>query len=172
MQSIQGENAVRQTQIFHQGLGRGDFIGFDGNRFMGQDDALLRRKHAEDLHGGLVMEMVKTSPQDLAIAAHQTARGGGGIHQLRTVAPKTSFQLLRRGALNNVPNGRVCGTPFPAQIKGFIQGNIVPNDELLDFSIRSSTTQNCQDGKEENMTLLVTLPLRTAVIFDFKQKTA
>lgn len=80
---------------------------------------------SENLHGRLIMEMIKTPAQDLAIAAHYAPCGSRRTHQLRTVAPKAGFQLLRCSALNNVSDGRIGRAALPAQIKVLIQRGIM-----------------------------------------------
>jgi hypothetical protein len=45
------------------------------------------------------------------------------------------------------------------------------HDKLLDFPIRISATQDCQDGEEQDMAQLVALPLFTTMIFHLKQET-
>src|SRR3972149_5575901 len=113
--------------------------------------------------------MIKTAAQDFAIKGHPAPRGLV-LSQVLAVGSKSRFEFLRRGALNNRTDGRLCGQPLPVQLTPLIQRGVMNSDESLNLTIGRRTTQNRQHGREQNGPQLVTPTLPTTMIGDLAQE--
>lgn len=170
VQGIKGKNAVRQAQLREERLGRRNLIGLFCNLLVRQNDARLGPEGTQHLNRLLILEMVKTAPQDLAIEAHPPARGLTR-GQIGTVRSKTHFDLRRRCALNNLAQARVSGQPFPVQAKELVESVVMGFDEGMHFPVRRGPAQHGQDRKGQNVLQGVAPTLGTTMILDLRQET-
>lgn len=91
---VEGENAVREPPCCHEFLGGRALIGLPGNFFMRKHAAPVGQKGAQNLNGFLVLEVIETPAQHLAIKRHELFCRGA-TRQTRAVFAKA--RLKRRG---------------------------------------------------------------------------
>lgn len=76
MKRICGKQTSFKPKLLDQVLRNRDFIGFlVGDHFVSQDQLLVSKERREHLDHLLILEMVETSPDGLAIEANLRERG-------------------------------------------------------------------------------------------------
>src|SRR5680860_539404 len=96
-----------------------------------------RRERAEHLFCLGVVEAIKTAFERLAIKRDNSRAGPRRVKvQVGRVFAKDFFNVRRRQPLQNIPDSRMCGRPFPAYLESFVQLSSMNFDEGADAAIR------------------------------------
>ena len=135
MQSVQGDDAVRDVEFAEQPLGGWDLAGFLLDIDVRQDQAGFGIEGVQQLGCLTIAEIVEAAPQRLAVERDAAAcRIGRLARQSGGVQAENLLDGLRVEALEDVANGGMRGRTLPVQPEGGVQPAAVDRDECLDGS--------------------------------------
>ena len=168
MQSVQGDDAVRDVEFLEQPLRGGDLVGFLRDIEVRQDQAGFGVECVQQLGRLAVAEIVETAPQRLAVerdaAACRSGRESGGV------PAEHLLDGLRVEAREDVANGGMSGRALPAQPEGGVEPAAVDGDERLDGSEGVPAGDDGEDREQQNMGQLVELALGPSRVGDFAEQ--
>jgi len=75
--------------------------------------------------------------------------------QVGRVFAKGYFNIRRRQPLQNIPDGRMRGRPFPAYLESLVQLSPMDLDEGADGAIRVGAAHDRQNGKQQDVRQLI-----------------
>src|SRR5450759_2750362 len=95
-----------------------------------------------------VVEAIKTAFEQLACKRDNSRTGDCRITvQVGRMFAKGLFNIRRRQPLQNIPDGRMSGRPYPADLEGLVKLSPMDLDEGADAAIRVGSAHNRQNGK-------------------------
>src|ERR1017187_7491340 len=123
---------------------------------MRQHQRRVDGERAEHLSCLDVVEAVETTLERLAVEGNDTRTGTGPrMVQVGGMFAKDLFYVRPAQSLQNVPDGRMSGRPFPADLEGLVQLSPMDLDEGADAAIRVGSAHNCQNGKQQDVRQLI-----------------
>ena len=121
MHRIARDDMVRQVKFFQQLLHRRDLVGFLVDLDMRQHQCLVDGERAKHLSCLGVVEAIETALERLAVKRNNARSGArrGKVQVCRMFA-KGFFNICRAQSLQNIPDGRVRGRPFPPYLESLV----------------------------------------------------
>ena len=115
-------------------------------------------------------EAIETAFERLAIKRDNSPAGTRRVNvQLGRVFAKGYFNIRRRQPLQNIPDGRMRGRPFPAYLKSLVQLSPMDLDEGADAAIRVGAAHDRQNGKQQDVRQLIEFAFGTPWIGDCRE---
>src|ERR1700674_2802645 len=126
---------------------------------MRQHQRRIGGKSAEYLSCLGIVERVKTALKRFAVKRQYTrTRGRFAAIQVCCVLAKYLLNIRWIQPLQNITDRRVGGWSLPANLESFVQPFPVRLDERTNASVRIGSSHNRQNGKQQNIRQLISLP--------------
>ena len=128
---------IRHVELFQQFLHGRDFVGLFVDVDMRQHQCRVDGERAEHLFCLGVVEAIKTAFERLAVKRDNSRAEPRRVNiQVGRMFAKSFFNVGRTQPLQNIPDGRMRGRPFPAYLEGLVQLSSMDFDEGTDAAIR------------------------------------
>jgi hypothetical protein len=156
MHRIARDDMARYVEFFQQFLHGRNFVGFLVDVDMRQHQRRVDGERAEHLFCLGVVEAIETTFERLAIKRDNSRAGTRRVNvQVGRVFAKGHFNIRRRQPLQNIPDRRMRGRPFPAYLESLVQLSPMDLDEGADAAIRVGAAHDRQNGKQQDVRQLI-----------------
>jgi hypothetical protein len=145
---IDGDESAGETEFDKQCLHRGDFVRLLITVEMRQHQRGVGGKHAQNMRGFAVLEMIEAVAQRLAVDGDMALPRGSGLRvQNGGMAPKNVFHRSRIQLLENEPDRAVGRRASPRQRERAAQPSEMDIDEAVDCPVRVGPGHHRQNGE-------------------------